>query len=284
MAARAPFDEQNLQQTGFLSLVHDYTTHQSRGERYLEELRKKNVALLPQLEVAEGTLSANKLQKNQAEEQLKGLEVELAAVEVAVRARQARVHSQQEHISHARLELEKVKQEEITERELFTKSMLELNARIRNLCDLQTPLNESLVRKEPQKELTSKKDSAESKTHQDAQIQKAVEQELAQLTTLCQVEEENLKKIKTEIDDSRKQEILLNDKHQEVRSRRAELDARLKLMENISQAAKELEDLSTQNAKLEDMFGLLSAELQKLQECPKCGANNIGEVAGGEES
>ncbi|KAJ7519327.1 hypothetical protein O6H91_20G034300 [Diphasiastrum complanatum] len=252
MAARAPFDEQNLQQTGFLSLVHDYTTHQSRGERYLEELRKKNVALLPQLEVAEGTLSANKLQKNQAEEQLKGLEVELAAVEVAVRARQARVHSQQEHISHARLKLEKVKQEEITERELFTKSMLELNARIRengsgfrNLCDLQTPLNESLVRKEPQKELTSKKDSAESKTHQDAQIQKAVEQELAQLTTLCQVEEENLKKIKTEIDDSRKQEILLNDKHQEVRSRRAELDARLKLMENISQAAKELEDLST---------------------------------------
>ncbi|KAL3526468.1 hypothetical protein ACH5RR_011124 [Cinchona calisaya] len=116
----------------FLSLIRDFASEKSHGERQIVNLKKRIEELRSELTGANAELQEAKLSKESAEQELKGYEVELAMNEASTQTLEARIKSVQDEISAIGSELEALMNEGAAKRNDFIKKMVELNACIRN--------------------------------------------------------------------------------------------------------------------------------------------------------
>ncbi|OMO52764.1 hypothetical protein COLO4_36999 [Corchorus olitorius] len=113
-----------------LSLIRDFASEKSEGERRVVGLKKQIEELRSELEAANLELEEAKRLKETAEQELKGFEFELALNEASVQALEARITLIQDEISKVASELEELKHQEATLRDDFIAQMVEFNAKI----------------------------------------------------------------------------------------------------------------------------------------------------------
>ncbi|KAF1888666.1 hypothetical protein Lal_00036705 [Lupinus albus] len=139
-------------QKQFLSLIRNFATEKSQGERRVVTLRKRFEDLKSELSVANAEVENSKRCKELVEQELKGFEVQLFMIDASVQTLEARVSLIQDEIAAVGSDSETIKalgnfslnlylleivaslilkSEEAALREQFINNMLELNAKIR---------------------------------------------------------------------------------------------------------------------------------------------------------
>ncbi|OIW01834.1 hypothetical protein TanjilG_15698 [Lupinus angustifolius] len=145
-------------QKQFLSLIRNFATEKSQGERRVVTLRKRFEDLKSELSVANAEVENSKRCKELVEQELKGFEVQLFMIEASVQTLEARVSLIQDEIAAVGSDSETIKVHTkfsllvldscalkhliepvssgncgcvTTEDEQFINNMLELNAKIR---------------------------------------------------------------------------------------------------------------------------------------------------------
>ncbi|TYH64382.1 hypothetical protein ES332_D07G263500v1 [Gossypium tomentosum] len=114
-----------------LSLIRDFASEKSQGERRVVGLKKQIEELRSELEAANSELEEAKRLKETTEQELKGFEVELALNEASIQALEARIALIQDEVSNVGSEIEELKNKEATSRDEFICQMLEFNTKIR---------------------------------------------------------------------------------------------------------------------------------------------------------
>ncbi|XP_052887320.1 uncharacterized protein LOC108471584 [Gossypium arboreum] len=114
-----------------LSLIRDFASEKSQGERRVVGLKKQIQELRSELEAANSELEEAKRLKETTEQELKGFEVELALNEASIQALEARIALIQDEVSKVGSEIEELKNKEATSRDEFICQMLEFNTKIR---------------------------------------------------------------------------------------------------------------------------------------------------------
>ncbi|TYI75129.1 hypothetical protein E1A91_D07G253500v1 [Gossypium mustelinum] len=114
-----------------LSLIRDFASEKSQGERRVVGLKKQIEELQSELEAANSELEEAKRLKETTEQELKGFEVELALNEASIQALEARIALIQDEVSNVGSEIEELKNKEATSRDEFICQMLEFNTKIR---------------------------------------------------------------------------------------------------------------------------------------------------------
>ncbi|KAH1128849.1 hypothetical protein J1N35_000227 [Gossypium stocksii] len=114
-----------------LSLIRDFASEKSQGERRIVGLKKQIEELRSELEAANSELEEAKRLKETTEQELKGFEVELALNEASIQALEARIALIQDEVSNVGSEIEELKNKEATSRDEFICQMLEFNTKIR---------------------------------------------------------------------------------------------------------------------------------------------------------
>ncbi|TYJ28220.1 hypothetical protein E1A91_A07G244300v1 [Gossypium mustelinum] len=114
-----------------LSLIRDFASEKSQGERRVVGLKKQIQELRSELEAANSELEEAKRLKETTEQELKGFEVELALNEASIQALEARIALIQDEVSNVGSEIEELKNKEATSRDEFICQMLEFNTKIR---------------------------------------------------------------------------------------------------------------------------------------------------------
>ncbi|KAF3622541.1 putative paired amphipathic helix protein Sin3-like 1-like [Capsicum annuum] len=120
----------NDSQKQFLTLIRDFASEKSQGERRIINQRKQIQELQSELEIANAEAAAAKNEKEIAEQELKGYEVELAMNESAIQILEERIALIQDELSAYGVDLEALKVKSYP-RDDFIEKMLELNAKIR---------------------------------------------------------------------------------------------------------------------------------------------------------
>ncbi|MED6226454.1 hypothetical protein PIB30_103937 [Stylosanthes scabra] len=118
-------------QKQLLSLIRNFVTEKSQGERRVVTLRKQIEKLTSDLSVVNLELEDAKRCKELTEQELIGFEVQFSMSEASTQTLEARISRIQDEISALGSELETLKTEEAALREQFIYSMLDLNAKIR---------------------------------------------------------------------------------------------------------------------------------------------------------
>ncbi|KAJ4707550.1 Spindle assembly checkpoint component [Melia azedarach] len=114
-----------------LTLIRDFASEKSQGERRVVGLKKRIEELQLELDAANMEREDPKRYKETTEQELKGYEVELALSNTAFQALESRISLIQDEISAIGSELEALKNEEGALRDGFISQMYELNAKIR---------------------------------------------------------------------------------------------------------------------------------------------------------
>ncbi|XP_058115517.1 uncharacterized protein LOC131258304 isoform X2 [Magnolia sinica] len=120
-------------QKQLLSLIRDFATEKSQGERRVSDLRKRSAELRTELVTANAVLENAKRCKETTEHDLRGSEVELSLNEASIQAQEARTCLLQEEISKIGSDLGHLKNDEGFSRDDFIKKMFELNKKLRKL-------------------------------------------------------------------------------------------------------------------------------------------------------
>ncbi|MCE0482473.1 hypothetical protein HAX54_041270 [Datura stramonium] len=120
----------NDSQKQFLTLIREFASEKSQAERRIINHKKRNLELQLELEVANAEVQEAKHQKETAEQELKGYEVELARNESAIQTLEEGMAFIQDELSAYGSNLEALKVK-IYSRDDFIEKMLELNAKIR---------------------------------------------------------------------------------------------------------------------------------------------------------
>ncbi|CAJ2669796.1 unnamed protein product [Trifolium pratense] len=132
----------NDPQKQLLTIIRNFATEKSQGERRVVTLRKQFETLKSELSDANAELEKSKRCKELVEQELKGFELHLFLSEASVQTLEARVSLIQNDMSVVESDLETLKNEEATLRDLFIRNMLDLNAKIRKFqesivsCDI----------------------------------------------------------------------------------------------------------------------------------------------------
>ncbi|KAL2500001.1 hypothetical protein Adt_25551 [Abeliophyllum distichum] len=121
----------NDPQKQLLTLIRDFATEKSQGERRILNKKKRIEELRSELEVANAELEGAKRHKESTEQELKGYEVELSMNEASVQTIKARIALNQDELSKVGSQLEALKSDESSTRDGFIGKMLELNGQIR---------------------------------------------------------------------------------------------------------------------------------------------------------
>ncbi|KEH22203.1 hypothetical protein MtrunA17_Chr7g0227881 [Medicago truncatula] len=121
----------NDPQKQLLSIIRNFATEKSQGERRVVTLRKQIETLKSELSDANEELEKSKRCKELVEQELKGFELHLFLSEASVQTLEARVSLTQNDMSVVESDLETLKNEEVTLRDQFIHNMLDLNAKIR---------------------------------------------------------------------------------------------------------------------------------------------------------
>ncbi|KAL6518887.1 hypothetical protein OROHE_017640 [Orobanche hederae] len=112
------------------TLIRDFSTEKSQGERRIVNQKKRIEELRSELDASSAELEKAKRDKETAEQQLKGYEVELSMNEASIQALEARIALTNNEISTLGAELAALKIDG------FIKQMLELNSQIRKFQEL----------------------------------------------------------------------------------------------------------------------------------------------------
>ncbi|XP_059643158.1 uncharacterized protein LOC132285017 isoform X2 [Cornus florida] len=113
------------------TLIRDFATEKSQGERKIVGLKKRIHELQSELDAANAELEDVKRLKENNEQELKGYEVELAMTEASIQTLEGRICFIQNEISVVGSDVEALKNEEGASRDEFIAKMFELNAKIR---------------------------------------------------------------------------------------------------------------------------------------------------------
>ncbi|KAK8466679.1 hypothetical protein PHAVU_008G153000 [Phaseolus vulgaris] len=125
-----------------LSLIRNFATEKSDGERRVVTLRKQIAKLSSELSVVYEELEKAKRCKEIVEQDLNGFQVQLMLSEASNQTLEARVSLIKDHISAVESDLETLKCEEAALREQFFHNMLHMNGKIRKFqesivtCDI----------------------------------------------------------------------------------------------------------------------------------------------------
>ncbi|KAH8519164.1 hypothetical protein H0E87_000828 [Populus deltoides] len=119
-------------QRQLLTLIRDFASEKSQGERRVVGLEKRIVELGCQLDAANAEMEEVKRFKETTELELKGYEFQLAFNDVSIQTLEARISMIQDEISSVGSEVEGLKDEEGASRDEFIRQMFELNTKIRN--------------------------------------------------------------------------------------------------------------------------------------------------------
>ncbi|XVF14183.1 hypothetical protein REPUB_Repub09cG0035200 [Reevesia pubescens] len=114
-----------------ISLIRDFASEKSQGERRVVGLKKQIEVLRSEIEAANSELDEAKRLKEITEQELKGFEFELSLNESSIQALEARITLIQGEISTIGSEVEELKNKEATSRDEFISQMVEFNAKIR---------------------------------------------------------------------------------------------------------------------------------------------------------
>ncbi|KAK5820366.1 hypothetical protein PVK06_025413 [Gossypium arboreum] len=117
-----------------LSLIRDFASEKSQGERRVVGLKKQIQELRSELEAANSELEEAKRLKETTEQELKGFEVELALNEASIQALEARIALIQDEVSKVGSEIEELKvlnRHYYFDLDEFICQMLEFNTKIR---------------------------------------------------------------------------------------------------------------------------------------------------------
>ncbi|KAI3918492.1 hypothetical protein MKX01_041812, partial [Papaver californicum] len=123
-------------QKHLLSLIRDFATEKSQGERRVVGLKKRIQDLESELDKENTQLEEAKRCKETAEQELKGYEFELALTEASVQALETRISATQDEISKIGSVVDAIKDQEGLSRDEFMNQMLELNQQIRELQEI----------------------------------------------------------------------------------------------------------------------------------------------------
>ncbi|XP_060672495.1 uncharacterized protein LOC107415455 isoform X1 [Ziziphus jujuba] len=122
-------------QKHLFSLIRDYASEKSQGERRVVGLKKRIEELRSEIEAANTELEDAKRTKEIIEQELKGYEVELALGESSIQTLQSRISQIQDEISAVGSDVDALRNKEGAARDEFISQMLELNAKIRKFQD-----------------------------------------------------------------------------------------------------------------------------------------------------
>ncbi|XP_022750611.1 myosin-11 [Durio zibethinus] len=114
-----------------ISLIRDFASEKSQGERRVVGLKKQIEDLRSELEAANAEHEEAKRLKETTEQELKGFEFELALNKASVQALEARISHIQDEISTVGSEVEELKNKEAALRDEFISQMVEFNTKIR---------------------------------------------------------------------------------------------------------------------------------------------------------
>ncbi|KAA3459364.1 cingulin-like [Gossypium australe] len=109
-----------------LSLIRDFASEKSQGERRVVGLKKQIEELRSELEAANSELEEAKRLKETTEQELKGFEVELALNEASIQALEARIALIQDEVSNVGSEIEELKKQHQEEGHKFVKEATEI--------------------------------------------------------------------------------------------------------------------------------------------------------------
>ncbi|CAL0318702.1 unnamed protein product [Lupinus luteus] len=224
-------------QKQFLSLIRNFATEKSQGERRVVTLRKRCKELV--------------------EQELKGFEVQLFMIEASVQTLEARVSLIQDEIAAVGCDSETIKVFLFLCSEQFINNMLELNAKIRKF-------HERIV--------TCDFDAEDEEVLRDASyiIVKENDAEVALMSlesTLLGIISQTAKE---EEEYQAEQKIYKN-----VQQELIDCERKVSLINMIVTETKALQDLTMQSSELEATYSSLGEELQERCMCPSCHLDNL---------
>ncbi|KAJ8546290.1 hypothetical protein K7X08_018873 [Anisodus acutangulus] len=176
----------NDSQKQFLTLIRDFASEKSQGERRIINHKKRNQELQSELKLANAELEEAKHQKETAEQELKGYEVELARNESAIQTLEERIVLIQTELAAYGLDLEALKNKDAETRDDFIEKMLELNAQIRKFHELMA----SIFRNDNCSESASKSGLEKTRAEDAETFKIDLQNELAQIVSQITKEEE----------------------------------------------------------------------------------------------
>ncbi|XP_030954109.1 uncharacterized protein LOC115976768 isoform X2 [Quercus lobata] len=256
----------NDPQRQLLTLIRDFASEKSQGERRVVGLKKRIEELRYELDTANAELEDAKRAKETAEQELKGYEVELTMNEASIQALEARISLIQDEVSTIGYDVEALKNTEGALRDEFISQMVELNARIRKFhqetmtCDVH---HENHVGMATGDSIETKDKHVMEVTEVDP---KTSEDTLAHIISQTTKEEEEF-------------QAELNFQKQ-VQQDLIDFEKKVSLMEVIMKVKKAVDDITMQSDELEFKFASLREELQRSFICPSCHLDNVEALSG----
>eukprot|EP00258_Populus_trichocarpa_P028123 XP_024444142.1 uncharacterized protein LOC7495933 isoform X2 [Populus trichocarpa] len=245
-------------QRQLLTLIREFATEKSQGERRVIGLEKRIQELGCEVDVANGEMEEVKCIKETTEQELKGYELQLALNEASIQTLEARISIIQDEISS----VEGLKNEEGASRDEFIRQMFDLNAKIRKFQE------EKCIK-------SQKKSSIGTTAEPDRKAVKKVVTEV-ELRAL----EDILAHVASQTTKEEQEYIAEENIQNQVQKEYIDLQRKFPLMEAIVKETKALQDLTRQASELEQNYASLGEQLQKRCVCPLCRADNV-EVLGG---
>ncbi|XP_061364825.1 uncharacterized protein LOC133308234 isoform X1 [Gastrolobium bilobum] len=248
-------------QRQLLSLIRNFATEKSQGERRVVNLRKQIEKLISDLSVANAELENAKRCKELIEQELKGFEVQLFLSEASAQTLEARVSLIQDEISAVGTDLETVKNEEAALREQFIHNMIDLNVKIRKF-------QESII--------TCDIDAVDCATSRDAPLVCLEEDDAGiALRALESMLSAIISQTTKEDEEYQAEQIF----YENVQHELIDCERKVSLMNMIVTETKALQDLTLQSSKLEATYSSLGEELQRRCMCPSCHLDHLEAVS-----
>ncbi|KAL4367790.1 hypothetical protein GQ457_05G010280 [Hibiscus cannabinus] len=249
-------------QQNLLSLIRDFASEKSQGERRVIGLKKQIEELRSELEAVNSELEEAKRLKETAEQELKGFEVELSLNEASIQALEARIALIQDEISTIGSEIEDLKNKEATSRKF--QETIASGFENKNIVGNATDEDHKFIKKDDTK--IASRTIEDQLAHVVSQIAKEEEDYLAEQNTQKQLQLELV-----------------------------DIERKVCLMDVMMRETKALEDLTRypyqiclrnsltgnkQTSELEKTSASISEELQKRCICPSCQTVNVEALGG----
>ncbi|XP_061980284.1 uncharacterized protein LOC133700674 isoform X2 [Populus nigra] len=247
-------------QRQLLTLIRDFASEKSQGERRVVGLEKRIVELGCQLDAANAEMEEVKRFKETTELELKGYEYQLAFNDVSIQTLEARISLIQDEISSVGSEVEGLKDEEGASRDEFIRQMFELNTKIRKF--------------QAEKGLESQKKSSIGTTA-DCKAEKKVVTGV-DLRALKDV----LAHVASQITKEEQEYLAEENIQKQVQEEYVDLQRKVSLVDVIVKETELLQDLTRQTSELEQNCASLGEQLQSRCVCPICRADNVEALGG----
>ncbi|XP_022884059.1 uncharacterized protein LOC111400852 isoform X6 [Olea europaea var. sylvestris] len=252
----------NDPQKQLLTLIRDFASEKSQGERRIVNQKKRIEELQSELEAANAELEGEKRHKESTEQELKGYEVELSMNEASIQTIKARIALTQDEISKVGSQLEALKSDESSARDGFIGKMLELNGQIRKFQESIA----SSFDAEKFCEATSNDGFLNAPAQDAHEARIDLENKLSQIISQTNVEEQEY----------HSEQVV----YEQIQQDLINLEKKALLLEAMKKESLELQELSGQTSELEEKCASHSDELHKRFICPCCHRDNSEELSG----